>query len=459
VHAKHAGSPLPEGTANSKEFDCEICHFGYSPNHNQSGYSAGQQWTSFDPATVNINFDNTWNPGATYAGNTMPTTGVGTTGACDLLYCHGNRADQSDWAGTSTTTPPKWDNTVSAPCGSCHNAGAGLTNANHPVHLDNTTNPFGPGIDNASCAAGGACHTAYGLSPTATHVDKMITFRNSADNTLSSTTTCNNCHTQVVIASFDNSAPNTLNKSGVDLAKENWADNTYKLPCLTCHNKTSQGNTSIDGTGNSAPNIEAHWLVTGHGASVIDNTGNTGDTPGDDPPVYRSVPVPCRGCHDIASSHFASTGKNTVNPWRLWNNTKFSNNNNGEFDIWCAGTCHSVDPPANHTWNVAAEQSKESGDTHKTSTDIVPDSNIYQVPPATMPLEPFLTDKGAGAAGSDWFLCITCHDPHGIGKPAAAPRTFNGDIDNNAIGNDNVHMLRHDYGEGSGSTLCKNCHI
>jgi predicted CxxxxCH...CXXCH cytochrome family protein len=382
-------------------------------------------------------------------------------GSCTGLYCHGNSAGQSDWAGTSTATPPNWDNTtVSAPCGSCHGTGAGLTNANHPVHLDNTTNPFGPGIDNASCGEGAACHTAYGLSPTSTHVDNTVSFSNSSDNTFANTLICQNCHSTAVVAFLDDGAANTF--SGDNLARTNWNDNNYKLPCLTCHNKTTgeQGNTNIDGGGNSAPNIEEHWLVTGHGATnAIDCTSTTTETPGADPPVWQTVPVPCGMCHDIASSHFASTGKNTVNPWRLWNNTKFSNNNNGEFDIWCAGTCHSVDPPANHTWNVAAEQSKESGDTHKTSTDIVPDSNIYQVPPATMPLEPFLTDKGAGAAGSDWFLCITCHDPHGIGKPAAAPRTFNGDIDNNAIGNDNVHMLRHDYGEGSGSTLCKNCHI
>jgi hypothetical protein len=337
-----------------------------------------------------------------------------------------------------------------------------LTNANHPVHLDNTNNPFGPGIDNASCGAGAACHTAYGLSPTATHVDNAVNFRTSAGDPtpvlLAATQICQNCHSTAT-AAFDNGTGSGV---GNLLAKGNWNDNNYKLPCLTCHNKTTgeQGNANVDGTGNSAPNIEAHWLVTGHGAeTAIDNTSTTTEDDLVDPPVWQTVPVPCGMCHDESGQHIG-TAKDGTNPWRL----DTTNNTNGVFDIWCAENCHSTDPPANHTWNVEAGQSKESGDTHKTSTAIVPDGNRFQVPTATMPLEPFLTDKGfnqpGDAADTDRFLCITCHDPHGIGDVAATPRSFNGTIDNNTIGNDNVHMLRHDYtGGGSGSTLCNNCHI
>jgi predicted CxxxxCH...CXXCH cytochrome family protein len=193
THAKHVGNPT--GFANSRMFECEICHFGYSTSHNQSGYSAGADWTGFNPANVNIVFDNTWNLGANYAGNPMPTTGIGGTGACNLLYCHGNRVDQSDWAGTSTASNPKWDNTVSAPCGSCHGTGSQMANANHPAHLDNV---FGPMIDNSSCATGVACHTAYGLSPTASHVDNAVNFRTSAGEgtpvLLAATQICQTCH-------------------------------------------------------------------------------------------------------------------------------------------------------------------------------------------------------------------------------------------------------------------------
>jgi predicted CxxxxCH...CXXCH cytochrome family protein len=418
MHAKHAGSPLPEGTANSREFDCTICHFGYSPTHNESGYSAGQSWAldnSWRP-NVDINFDSAWNPDSpTYKGLPMPQTG-GDPPICASLYCHG---DEGVFAGnrkTGANTTPGWDNAASGACGACHGTGTQMSSANHPVHLDNTSNPFGPGIDNASCGAGGACHTAYGLSPTTTHVDKAINFPTSAsDNApvlFAATGICENCHS-TANAALDNGAGLGV---GNDLAKLNWSDNNYKLPCLTCHNKTTgeQGNTNIDGAGNSAPNIEEHWLVTGHGASVIDNASTTTETPGDNPPVWQTVPVPCGMCHDIASSHFASTGKNTVNPWRLWSGTSFENNDAGLFDIWCAETCHSADPPANHTWNVAAGQTKESGDTHKTSTDIVPDSDKFQVPTATMPLEPFLKNKGfnqGGAADTDRFLCIRSHAP------------------------------------------------
>jgi hypothetical protein len=169
-------------------------------------------------------------------------------------------------------------------------------------------------------------------------------------------------------------------------------------------------------------------------------------------------------CHDIASSHFASTGKNTVNPWRLLDNTSFDDNAEGAFDEWCHLKCHANNPPAEHTYNVAQGKTfstKDDWDTHGTSAPAV-DTGITDIPPATMPLEPFLTKKGynqAGATGSERFLCITCHDPHGIGDNTAVPRTFNGVIDNDAIGNDNVNMLRHEYMMGTGSILCKKCHI
>jgi hypothetical protein len=167
-------------------------------------------------------------------------------------------------------------------------------------------------------------------------------------------------------------------------------------------------------------------------------------------------------CHDIASSHFASG--NTSNPCRLRTTTSFSNNTTGAFDEWCHLKCHANTPPAEHTYNVAGGETfsaKDAWDTHRTSAPAV-DTGITDIPPATMPLEPFLTDNGynqAGATGSERFLCITCHDPHGIGNVAAVPRTFNGVIDNDVIGDDNVNMLRHKYTAGTGSILCKYCHI
>jgi predicted CxxxxCH...CXXCH cytochrome family protein len=456
-HDKHVGSPLPEGTANSRKFDCETCHFGYSSNHNQSGFSAGQTWTGFDPTNVNIDFDNTWNPGenATYAGGEEPTTGIGATGACDLLYCHGNRADQSDWGGTTAATPPKWDNTVSAPCGSCHGTGAGLTNANHPAHLDNTVPYFGPGIDNATCATGGACHTAYGLSPTTNHVNNTVSFTNSSDNTFANTTVCQNCHSTALVTAIDNGDANTF--PGDNLARINWNDNNYKLPCLTCHNNTSQGNTKIDGTGSDAPNIEAQWLLTGHGASsVIDN----GSTNIDNQTVYQKVPVPCGMCHDVNSQHYGTTL--ATNAWRLRSSTGY-NDANGGLDKFCNTQCHGdlpgsyalnkPDLPQDHTWVLAASppETKETGeDTHPTARDVV-STGKTEAPQAsdTMPL-----DNAIRQSGTQNFLCVTCHDPHGIGPSAAGPRSFTG---TNPAAADNVHMLR--YIHDTGSVLCKKCHI
>jgi predicted CxxxxCH...CXXCH cytochrome family protein len=451
THEKHVGNPT--GFANSRKFYCKICHFGYSPNHNQSGYSAGESWALDNSwrANVNIDFDNAWNP------ESIPYSGD--PPICAGLYCHG---DAGVFAGagrnTGANTKPGWDNAASGACGACHGTGTQMNSLNHPAHLSAV---YGPVIDNTTCANGNACHTAYGLSPTATHVDNTLSFNNSADNTFANTLVCENCHSIAVVDFIDNGAANTF--SGDNLARTNWNDNNYKLPCLTCHNKTTgeQAKPNIDGSGNFAPNIEAHWLVTGHGAeTAIDCAATTTETPGADPPVWQTVPVPCGMCHDIASSHFASTG----NPWRLRTSTFFDNATTGAFDEWCHLKCHANAPPAEHTYNVAQGgtfSTKDDWDTHGTSAPAV-DTGITDIPPATMPLEPFLTNKGynqAGATGSELFLCITCHDPHGIGNVAAVPRTFNGVIDNDAIGNDNVNMLRHEYTMGTGSILCKKCHI
>ena len=109
--------------------------------------------------------------------------------------------------------------------------------------------------------------------------------------------------------------------------------------------------------------------------------------------------------------------------------------------------------PMDHFWNVAAGETRESGDTHATSANI-----LWGVPLATqdnaaankMPLDSDIR-QGGGAN----FLCVTCHDPHGVGSAAAGlwGRTFAGS--NPRIAVDNLHMLRYDYEE----TLCRRCHL
>ena len=63
-------------------------------------------------------FDGTLNPananGPRYAGVpadnlSAPAPGIGGTGRCDGLYCHGNSTDAVVWSGR-TAAGPTWDN-------------------------------------------------------------------------------------------------------------------------------------------------------------------------------------------------------------------------------------------------------------------------------------------------------------------------------------------------------------
>lgn len=461
VHGKHAGRPLPAGFANSRKYDCTVCHFNYSVNHNTSGYTAGEVWQDnvYRP-NVNIDFDPAWNPGSkTYRNLPVPTTG-GDPPICAGLYCHGDGGAFAT-RKTGSNTKPRWDNVASGGCGTCHGTGVQMSSANHPAHLD-ATKLYGPGIDNATCGAGGGCHTVYGLSPTTKHADNTISFRNTpGDNTavsLSATGICVNCHSTAT-AAFDNGVGSGV---GNTLAKANWLDNNYKLPCLTCHNNASQANSKIDNTGVAAPNIEAYWLVTGHGATAaIDNGSTTTVNTGLDPPVYQNVPVPCGMCHDVNSRHYGTTL--ATNAWRL-RTTSGYNDGNGGLDKFCNTRCHGSAPgayvlnnpglPQDHVWILAASppETKETGqDTHPTSRNVVSaGKTVAPLASDRMPL-----DNAIRLGGTQNFLCITCHDPHGIGATAAAPRSFTGT--NNTTPADNVHMLR--YVPGTGSVLCKKCHI
>jgi hypothetical protein len=258
-----------------------------------------------------------------------------------------------------------------------------------------------------------------------------------------------------VVAFLDDNTANTF--SGDNLARTNWNDNSYKLPCLTCHNNASQGNSKIDNTGTAAPNIEAYWLVTGHGASVIDN-GSTLQDSGD---VDQVPPVRCDTCHDITSQHYGTTL--ATNAWRLLSSTGYDDANGG-LDKFCNTQCHGDAPgsyalnkpdlPQDHTWILAASppETKESGeDTHPTARDVAsPGKSQAPQTSDTMPL-----DNAIRQSGTQNFLCITCHDPHGIGDPAASPRSFTGENDKTPL--DNVHMLR--YIHDTGSVLCNKCHI
>src|SRR5512145_671323 len=72
-----------------------------------------------------------------------------------------------------------------------------------------------------------------------------------------------------------------------------------------------------------------------------------------------------------------------------------------------------------------------------------------------MPLEDNLAAKPAAAARSEGTLlvCVTCHDPHGVGTSlVGAPRSFSGVNDNG------FKMLRYESAGPTLTPLCVKCH-
>ena len=463
-HWKHVGQPPPAGNGtNNKGYDCTLCHFSYT--HNQGGYTAGQVWPATYYDNVNINFDNSWNPGSpTYRGLAVPATGNGGTGACAGLYCHGGNASlNAGWGGSSTS--PAWSGTLS--CGACHDTGTSdttpgtlLSTKNHPAHIDNASKPYGPGMASFSagtgCSEGTGCHTRYDLTPNSLgglHANNGKDLRSAAtDNgyvasALSATQVCRNCHTTYTSANVPTSGDALVR------TQANWDNTTYKVACITCHNGGSgtQAYANLNGTGGGAAAIEGTYYAKGHGDPTIDVAGGS------------APPLACAWCHGATDGHIGANRPVGANPWRLSAISNYSLR--GRVDEYCAtSVCHSAG--ANHWWRVdpdpavSSDNTKAATDTHPTTTPAVPTSPIdksrwFQIPlDANIPLQGNLTDNAYDKAGgaSNHIVCVSCHDPHGVGTSATATRTFSGANDNG------YKMLRYKSGAGVMAPLCTKCH-
>ena len=154
THNIHAGDPVVT-PVNNYAFRCKTCHYGN--NHNESDMSVGGTWPSSLTTNVNIAFDPAKNGGTpTYAGQpargvVAPGTsvlapGVGGTGACALLYCHGNGTNGTDGGNIAFPTDfknspivtPRWNVAADGDCGTCHKIASStgtIGTLAHPKHV------------------------------------------------------------------------------------------------------------------------------------------------------------------------------------------------------------------------------------------------------------------------------------------------------------------------------------
>ncbi len=383
AHDTHVGAPGAGGAVN-KGFSCDKCHpTPGGANHNQSGVTGPSDWsTKFDPANVQIQFDS-WNPananGPTYAGQAADAaggnvaSGVGGTGTCAGLYCHGDNAStQVGWGGSNTT--PAWNGTIS--CGDCHDATTAdttpstrISTGNHTAHLSAT---YGPGLGDG-CST---CHTGATINDS-THVNTVKNFvTSSADATpttlgtdyTTGTQVCNNCHSTATV----NGAV------GATLAKQNFSNGSYKLPCLNCHNGTDPATNNVDGTGRLAPDMLGD--DANYGAEV---RGHNRPSAAGTYPVSGNAAAAraCTDCHDSSTTHINNTDDTTYAGNRLLSTI------NGQTGI----TTVTALCEACHRTTGTSPASKKNINTH---------SNLdyaNKLEGAT-----FTTD------------CAQCHEPHGM---------------------------------------------
>jgi predicted CxxxxCH...CXXCH cytochrome family protein len=265
THEAHAGVPIGGSNIYDEGYPCTKCHLNY--DHNESGVTSGADWddlvgNDFNAVFVDIRFDG-WNPAnppgsVTYNGvpadETQVTSapGIGGTGTCAGLYCHGSTLNNG---GTDQT--PEWDDISSGNCGTCHGVYADAVGlgeyptpdinitSNH--HLTHYTSAYGPALTeihggrdgcsschNSPTSADGClpCHGPHAAAgaialgatiPTPTHVNLTVELKD--DQQIGPTTACDNCHsTAIVVGGI----------SGAQHGKDNWTNAPFRLDCLTC---------------------------------------------------------------------------------------------------------------------------------------------------------------------------------------------------------------------------------
>ena len=197
AHAKH----VYNATVMGKNFNCSECH----NTTVSTGDSPITDYTKHVNKKVNIAFNTTLNPGASYGGQATPLEKTPGTayGQCSNLYCHssGNVAR----GATPTYKTPSWGDSFENHCDQCHGNSAGKS---HPVYA---SGPAGSATANSHVkhveTAGLGCEKCHYtttqdgttiVSGGGAHLNKVedVSFIASVGGTYNSDTTCSStyCH-------------------------------------------------------------------------------------------------------------------------------------------------------------------------------------------------------------------------------------------------------------------------
>ncbi len=415
---------IPDGGSHTmhvttKGYDCQYCHestVDAVPSIiDKSIHVDGiTHWDLDEVNTILQGVNPLYN--GTNSGTKDPPSAVYST--CNNVRCHSDGvASREGWSGTPAPAyqTPTWGGAPLG-CDGCHgNSSATLTSGAHVTHLGG--NAWGPGT--LSCTD---CHTS---SAVATHVNGVVNFRDG--NPLSTTTSCDNCHSTATVNG----------EVGVAIAKSNWHTPAFRYAadrCLLCHNTVDPASVNFDGTGGNATGKETYYGTVGHGL----DSGTYTST------VNNAANLVCTTCHDnTTGNHIGGTTTDRLKT--ITGDALSYTDATSEFCL----DCHLVGQSSAGDLGIDA-----TNETTVHSGGVTNDYNTAALAPVAFPLY----GDSADYSSNPGYQCIECHDPHGTSNYAMILTSIDGGLGSGSVTISASSGADLDPTTAMGDGVCDVCH-